>query len=262
MKRNIVCCVTCVLTLTAFVSAAHAQSDIYWNIDPGVKDCSMVIDAELTQDQFTRYTRQVGLIMAFKSLSSAETLGKMNFSFGLEMTVTPIDQHDLAWINTFTHPGPECPLGDAVSYPQLRARMGVSDNMDVGAYYTTSPEANYGFLGMELKYLYRQASGKSPAVALRATYVTLLDVPDYNMNTLSLDIAASRQMGIFKPYVGLRGSVVEASETTPKVDLDRVVAFLPQGVIGVAFSKSWFNIAAEIDIGEISGFTMVLGAGF
>ena len=41
----------------------------------------------------------------------------------------------------FTHPDADCPLGDAVGYPTIRASMGVSDRMDIGGYWTVAPGA-------------------------------------------------------------------------------------------------------------------------
>ena len=87
-----------------FVSPSYAQEDVYWHLDPNVKSCSMVIDPSLTQAQWKKYTREVSAIATFKSLASAEPLGKLNFTVGITYSITPVDQHDSAWINTFTHP--------------------------------------------------------------------------------------------------------------------------------------------------------------
>ena len=84
----------------------------------------------------------------------------MNFLIAIDKASTPVDQHDLAWINTFTHPDEDCPLGDAIIVPTIRASMGVSDNMDVGGYWTTAPSANYGMVGGEFKYAFLQESEK------------------------------------------------------------------------------------------------------
>ena len=152
------------------VSTSYAQDngdDVYWHIDSSVKSCSMVIDPTLTQAQWGKFTEQVGAILTYKSLASAEPLGKMNFDIGIDNSYTPVDQHDPAWINTFTHPDADCPLGDAITYPTVRARMGVSDNTDVGVYWITAPDANYGMVGGELKHAFLQESGNLPAAAVK-----------------------------------------------------------------------------------------------
>ncbi len=102
------------LLLFLSVPASHAQSsgkDVYWHIDPSVKTCSMVIDPSLTQAQWHTFTKQVGAVSSYKSLASAKTLGSMNFRVGVEYGSTPVDQRNPAWINTFTHPDEDCPLG-------------------------------------------------------------------------------------------------------------------------------------------------------
>lgn len=168
------------LVLFLPVSVSYAQSDgndVYWHIDPSVKSYSMVIDAALTQSQWHKFTRKAGAILSFKSLASARALGKRNFNIAVDYGYTPVDQHDLAWINTFTRLDENCPLGDAVKVPTIRASMGVSDKIDVGAYWTTAPGANYGGVGGELKYAFLQESEKSPAAAVRASFSLLTGVP-------------------------------------------------------------------------------------
>src|SRR5512135_2955322 len=140
--------------LTSATKGQTTSSDVYWHIDPGVKTCSMVIDPSLTQAQWHRFIKQGGAIMTFKSLAPAKTLGKMKFNIGIDDAFTPVDQRDLAWINTFTHPDADCPLGDQISYPAVRASMGITDNMDIGGYWTVAPGANYGLAAGECKYAF------------------------------------------------------------------------------------------------------------
>ena len=139
MKRNLRTALASFIISCFIVSTSSAQmngSNVYWHIDPGVKSCSMVIDPSLTQAQWQTFIKQAGAILTFKSLASAQPLGKANFYIALENDNSPIDQHSLAWINTFTHPDADCPLGDAVSFPAIRARIGLSEDMDLGAYWT------------------------------------------------------------------------------------------------------------------------------
>ncbi len=250
------------LVLFALVSVAHAQSDgsnVYWHIDPSVKSCSMVIDPSLTQAQWHKFTEQTGALMSFKSLASAKTLGKMNFQIAIGDAFTPVDQHDLAWINTFTHPDADCPLGDRVSTPTIRAGMGVSDRMDIGGYWTTAPEANYGVVGAEIKYSFLQESGKSPAAAVRASATLLTGVPDFNLNIYSIEVMASKKITLLTPYVGFRESLVIGTETTSKVNLNRENLSVTQGYAGVAYSIWKLNLAAEYNFSIVNTFAFTLG---
>jgi hypothetical protein len=257
MKNKLMNAMANAIIMVVFVSASHAHgngSDVYWHIDPGVKSCSMVIDPSLTQAQWKTFVKQVGAIAAFKSLASADPLGKMNFSIDINDSYTPIDQRNPAWINTFTHPDDDCPLGDAISIPTLRARMGVSDNMDIGAYWTTAPGGNYGMVGGEFKYRFSQESEKLPAAAVRGS-ITILHV-------YSVDLLASKEIAMFTPYVGFRGSLAIGTETTSKVNLDKESLFLTQGYAGVSYSIWMLNLAAEYDVSQVNTFALAVGFNF
>jgi len=219
----------------------------------------MAIDPSLTQAQWNKYTKQLSAILSFKTLASAEPLGKMNFIIGFDDSYTPVDQHDPAWINTFVHPDEDCPLGDAITYPTIRARMGVSDKIDVGFYWITAPSANYGMVGGELKYAFRQESEKAPAMAVRTSFALLTGVPDYNANILSVDLIASKRIAMITPYVGIKESFGIGTEKTSKVNLDSERLLFTQGFIGAAYSIWRLNLAAEYNIADVNTFALVIG---
>ena len=251
------------MILFLFVSVSHAQSDggnAYWNIDPNVKTCSMIINPSLTQSQWHRFVKQGGAILSFKSLAPASTLGKMKFNIAIDDAYTPVDQHDLAWINTFAHPDENCPLGDQISFPALRASMGISDNMDVGGYWTVAPGANYGVAAGEFKYAFLQESEKRPAAAARASVSMLTGVPDFNLEIYGIDLLASKKFAMFTPYVGLKESLVIGTEATSKVALDRERLSLTQGYAGITYSIWMLNVAAEYNLSNVNTFTFAIGS--
>jgi hypothetical protein len=265
MKNKLVSAIANASIIFVLVSTSNAQgngSDVYWHIDPSVKSCSMVIDPSLTQAQWKVFVKQVGAISTFKSLASADPLGKMNFNIGIDNSHTPIDQHNLAWINTFTHPDADCPLGDAISIPTIRARMGVSDNMDIGAYWTTAPGANYGMVGGEFRYRFSKESETLPAAAVRTSVSILTGVSDFDFNAYSVELIASKKIAMFTPYVGFRGSLAVGTETTPKVHLDKESVFFAQGYAGVSSSIWVFTVAAEYNVSQVNTFALAVGVNF
>jgi hypothetical protein len=265
MKNNVLNLVANAIVLFTFVSLSHAQvtgSDVYWHIDPSVKSCSMVIDPSLTQSQWHTFTKQVGAISSFKSLASAKTLGSLNFRVSLDYGSTPVNQHDPAWINTFTHPDADCPLGDAVTYPTLRASIGVAENMDVGGYWSSAPGANYGMVGGEFKYAFVQESENIPAAAVRASATILTGVPDFNLNIYSVEILASKEIAKVTPYVGFRTSLSIGTETTSKVALETETVPIAQGYVGVTYSIWMLNLAAEYNVSSVNTFALALGLNF
>lgn len=253
------------LALTLFIAAAPArgeETEVYFHLDPDVETCSMVIDPSLTQDQWHRFVKQVGAISSFKAMGPAPTLGKWNFSIAIEQGRTPVDQHDLAWINTFVHPDADCPLGDAVSYPLVRAALGVSDNVDVGAYWTTAVDANYGMVGGEVKYAFLKETETRPAASTRVSVSLLTGVPDFDVAIYSLDLITSKKFGVLSPYAGFRGNLVVGTEETAKVDLHRENIFVPQGFFGLACSIWKFNLAAEYNIATVNTLAFSIGVKF
>jgi len=263
MKTKFILVLANALIMFAFVSRSYAHDgDVYWHINRGVKTCSMVIDPSLTQGQWRTFVKQVGPISTFKSLASAEALGTMNFNIAIDAGYTPIDQHNPAWINTFTHPGAECPLGDAVSFPALRAKMGISDNMDIGAYWTTAPGGNYGMVGGEFKYQFLQETEDLPAAAVRGSATILTGVPDFDINVYGVDLIASKKIAVFTPYVGLRGSMVVGRVTTSKVNLENESLFVAQGYAGVSGSLWIFSLAAEYNVSQVNTLALAVGFNF
>lgn len=245
-----------------FASPSYPQGDgsgVYWHIDPSVKTCSMVIDPSLTQAQWKKFTREVGEIASFKSLAPAEPLGKLNYTVGIDYSRTPVDQHDPAWINTFTHPGVNCPLGDQIKIPTLRARVGVSSRMDVGGIWATAPGANYGLLGGELKYAFLRESARVPAGAVTTSFTMLTGVPDFNLSIYSVGLVTSKRIARFTPYLGVRENLAIGTETTNKVDLNRESLLLTQGFIGGTYPIWKLGLAAEYNIAEVNTFSFSIG---
>ena len=248
------------LALLLLTNPAHAQGggDVYWHIDPTVETCSMVIDPSLTREQWKTFTEQAGALLSFKSLASAEPFGRWNVSLGVDYSITPVDQRDPAWINTFTHPDANCPLGDEIQHPTLRARVGVTDKVDVGAYWTTAPGANYGFVGGEARFAFLPESPRVPAAAVSASVVVLTGVNDFDFSVYSLGLTASKRVSSFVPYLGVRGNLAVGTETTSKVDLGQEELLRPQGFVGSTYSIWKLNLAAEYNLAQVNTFAFVI----
>lgn len=263
--KSILATIAAAVIFLSGVPALNAQgsgNDIYWHIDPSVKSCSMVIDPSLTQAQWRTFVEQVGAISSFKPLASARPLGVMRFSVGIDRSYTPVDQHNPAWINTFTHPDEDCPLGDAISVPTIRARMGVTDDLDIGAYWTHAPNANYGMVGGEVRYQVSQESENLPAVALRGSVTVLTGVADYDLNVYGLEVMASKEIAFLTPYAGCRGLLAVGRETTTKVDLATERPLFAQGYAGVSYAVWILNFAAEYDISYVNTLGVIAGVNF
>ena len=245
--------------LVGGIAISHAQE---LHVNHRFRECSIILDPSLTQDQFHKFTREAAQVLTFKLMSPAEPLGAKKFQVGIDYSSTPIDDADPAWNNTFSHPDEDHYLGDQITMPKLFARMGVSNRVDVGFYFTQNPNANYGFMGGEVKYALFMESEKPVAMALRTTYATLLGVEDLNFHLLGLDLSASKRIGRLAPYVGIGANLGRAMETTSKVNLHNETVLTPRGIVGTQLSLSFFTVTAEMDVAAVSTFSLRMGFKF
>jgi hypothetical protein len=242
-----------------FISITHAQ-ELHVNHD--IKSCSIELDPSLTQGQFHKFTREAGQVFTFKLMSPAEPLGAKKFQIGIDYAITSINDADPAWNNTFSHPHETHYLGDQLAFPKLFARMGVSDRVDVGFYFTKNPDANYGFMGGEIKYALFMKPEKPLAMAVRTTYATLLGVEDLNYHLLGVDLSASKKIGMLTPYLGIGANLGRAIETTSKINLHNETVLTPRGIIGTQLSLSFLSLTAEMDVAAVSTFSLRTGFKF
>jgi hypothetical protein len=71
----------------------------------------------------------------------------------------------------------------------LSLRVGVTDDLDVGAFYSENPKANYGWLGFDVKYgILEQREDRPVSLAVRGAYTKTLYVADMDMHALSADV--------------------------------------------------------------------------
>ncbi len=247
------------VVVLCFIAASHAQ-ELHVNHD--LKSCSIELDPALTQSQFHKFTREAAQVFTFKLMSPAEPLGAKTFQIGIDYSITPINDADPAWNNTFSHPHETHYLGDQLAFPKLFGRMGVTDRIDVGFYFTKNPDANYGFMGGEMKYALFMKPEKPVGMAVRATYATLLGVEDMNFHLWGVDLSASKKIGVLTPYLGIGANLGRGIETTSKVNLRNETVLTPRGIIGTQLSLSFFSLTAEMDVATVSTVSFRTGFRF
>ena len=203
------------------------------HVDPTVKDCSVEFASTLTQAAFHRFVREFGSVSAYKQLAPASTLAKGSVSIGVEMMSFSVDEWSDAWNDTFAHPNDHHPLNSNHRFPKLKLRAGITDNLDVGAFYTRNPEANYGWVGVDGKYSVLTESNEQPlSVAVRAAYTKTLYVSDMDMHAATADVSVGRRWHGFRPYVGVGADAVLARETSAHVTLDTEKMVVPHVFAG------------------------------
>lgn len=249
------------LLLVSAAPAAAQSSFPPLHVDPTVDDCSVRFAPVLSQGAFRRFVREFGSVSAFKQVSSPSALGKGRVLLGIEMMRFTIDDRADAWNDTFTHPDGEHPLGSTLEFPKLKLRVGVTDDLDVGAFYTRNFTANYGFAGIDGTYRVVTEGERAPvSVAVRGAYTKTLYVTDMDMHALTVDVSAGRRLGIVMPYVGIGADGVLARETSDAVRLRRETIVAPHLIAGLDVGLGRMALGAELTLGARPSIQVQIGA--
>ena len=253
--------------LVPATARAHGEGghdpDPNLHVNPGLKDCSIQFAPELTQAAFHRFVREFGSVSAFK-MTPPTTLGRKGVVIGLEQINFTVEEHSDAWNDTFYHPDAYHELGSDKSFPKVRLRVGVGDRLDLGAFWTENPNANYGWYGLEAKYGLLQQSEKMPvSVAVRGAYTKTLYVDDMDMHAGTLDFAAGRTFwNVLTPYLGGGADAILARETSSAVQLETEQMVVPHAIGGFELRYWHLVVGAEGSVGELATFQFQVGAAF
>ncbi len=251
------------ISLALLVPAA-ARPTPTLHVDPSIDDCSVRFAPELTQSAFRRFAREFGSVSAFKQGAPPATLGRWGASLDVQEIFFHVDEASAAWNDTFTHPAADHWLGSDKSFPMLRLRVGVSDAVEVGAFYTENPNANYGFLGVDVKYAMLEQSAETPVtLAVRGAYTKTLYVADMNMHDVGGDVTVARTFWkVFTPYLGLGADTVLVRETSPAVSLKDEIILVPHGTAGLELRYWHVALGAEAQVAALTSFQARVSAVF
>lgn len=238
-------------------SAQHLHTNHRW------EECAIVLHPDLTPEAWRQFVSELGIVTYFRPMSSAKPLGRRNFEIGLLDWGTRIDDADDAWNDTFSHPDSTHYLfeGSALHIPGLAARVGVTDRLDVGVYFTKNTKSNYGFVGGQVQYSLPVDEDRRVSAAGRLSVVRLFGPDDVQASTYGLDLLVSKEVWRVEPYAGVSGYMARGRETTAKVDLDAETAFGAQATIGVAARVSVLRLAAEYYAAKVPGVSMKVAFG-
>lgn len=249
------------------VEAHHTgEHAVTLHINNKWKECAIVLDPSLTQSEFGDFVKEVGPILYFRPMAGAKPLGKFRFEISFELWKTaPLQDYAGKWNNTFSHPDANHWLtGDdhTLSFPVPRVRMGITDKVDAEIFYTKSPGANYSFIGLAMKYAIHNNPETGWAFSIRPGYSALLGVDDMSYDSLAVDMLASKDIGLFRPYTGANFSYARASETTSKVNLNDETVNAMKWLVGSEFNWKYLSMALEADIGIINMYSAKFGVSF
>jgi hypothetical protein len=219
---------------------------------------------QLTQDAFGRFVREFGSVSAFKQAAPPAPLGRGGISLGLEYVFFSVDEASAAWNDTFAHPAADHWLGSDKSLPMLRLRVGVTDDVEVGAFFSENPNANYGWLGLEAKYAVLEQRDDVPVtLAVRGAYTKTLFVTDMNMHALTADVSVGRTFwNVLTPYLAVGGDAVLAKETSDAVELKNEYVFVPHVTAGLEARYWHVSVGAEAQLSTLTSYQATVSAVF
>ena len=251
------------LLLAGLLSAAatSAASGQVLHLNDHWDECAIVLDPALTQHAWHQFASEVGVVMYFRPLTSARPLGRKNVEFAILNTGTRIDDADAAWNDTFSHPDSMHWLfeGDALKIPGVSLRVGVTDRIDAGVYFTKNPNSNYGFMGGQVQYALLTEASAPIAAAGRLNVVRLFGPDDLTATVYGADFLVSKDISFLSPYAGISGYLSRAHERTSKVDLNDESVFGVQGMLGLAARISVVSVGAELNLARVTGYSIKIG---
>lgn len=255
--------------LSAAVGTSLAQ-DTKLHVNPRWDECSFQLDESLTQSAWRQFTREAALVSYFRPLTDAKPMGVLNVEFSLLQWSTAIDDSDPAWNNTFVHPDSTHWLteGSSLAFPGLMARVGVTDRLDVGAYWTKNPHANYGFFSGQLQYNLIDNPEKKWAASARLNFSSLYGPEDLTLRVYGMDVLASKEFTLYKnwmtlsPYVGVSAYVSSSHEMTAVVELEDEILGGGQAMVGALLKLGMGRLGVEYNFAEVNTFSLKVGVGF
>jgi hypothetical protein len=215
------------------------------------------IDAiqNLTQQEFRRFSEDLGAALSWKALTPTTPLGTTGFDIGLAVTVTKLEHRGLF---------EQAAGGDFPSVlpvPSLRLHKGLPLGIDIGLMAAAVPGSNIKLFGGEIRYAL--ISGITvPSIGIRGSYTKLSGVDQLDFDTRGLDISISKGFAGFTPYAGI-GRVWSDSEPDGSTGLNKESISQNKGFVGLNINLGITNLAAEVDrTGDTTTYGAKLGFRF
>jgi hypothetical protein len=251
------------------VAAQTADRDQpHLHVNPRWRECSFQLSSALTQTAWRQFTREAALVAYFRPLSDARPMGKGRFELSVLQWETGIDDHDAAWNDTFVHPDSAHWLfeGSGLKFPGLMVRAGVSENTDVGVYFTKSPGANYGFYAAQVQHALVKNPDRSWDAAARVSFASLYGPDDLDLRVYGVDLLASRKFALNRwaavsPYVGASTYLSTSHEKTAVVDLQDERVLGAQAMVGATLQVSRARLGVEYNAAKVNSVSLKIGVG-
>ncbi|MDP2806178.1 MAG: hypothetical protein Q8O24_09585 [Gallionellaceae bacterium] len=211
------------------------------------------------QSNFRVLSEDFGAALSYKPVTPAAALGLTGFDVGIELSATDISKS--ASILQALTPGATIP--GTLPVPKLTVAKGLPFGIDVSAFITSVPSTDIKVTGGAISYAILEGGMVEPALTVRAAMTRLSGISEYSLSTKSLDIAVSKGILGFTPYIGAGQVWVDSSTTNSILTAAGLKAetFTQSKVFaGLNFNLGLPNFAIEADqTGGIQTISAKLG---
>jgi hypothetical protein len=208
------------------------------------------------QRSFNALVDQLGTVIAYNPVATAEPLGITGFELGV--TVAAFDLDDDVWNQAVRD-------GDAPSLlpaPRLFARKGLPLGFDIGASWTSVPGSNISVWGGEIRKALLEGSSLTPAVAVMGHYSRLRGVDDLRLSSYGADLSISKGFAMLTPYAGL-GHVWYDGEERAGLGFASHDDGAMRSYLGLRVGLLPFmSFTAQADFSEVDSYSLRLDLGF
>lgn len=231
------------------------------HVSEAYRSCFFDLQPGLTQSEFDAFTAELGSVLRFRQLGDSTTLRRGRIEVGVQFADTSIDNSKGA-CNTTSQPA-AAQIGRSFSYPQVAARFGVSDRVDIGAWGGYEPGANYGLVGVDTKIaVLRQGPSRPVSVSIRPSFATLIRPSKVWVGSASVDLSVSRAFGPVSPYAGVATSTWLAVERLGDGHLDPATADHSLAYAGLSYRWRALIVSGEVENGTRVSYAFRIGTRF
>lgn len=204
------------------------------------------------QEAFESVSEDLIALIDYKALGPAEATGLTGLGVGVVMSYVPVDvEGDWQQVTGQDFSG--------LGLVGLQVTKGLPLNIDVGAYYSTVPDTNIDIIGAELRYAILAGSTATPALALRASYVTVSGIESFDLESKGLELALSKGFGPITPYVSA-GYVWGSSDPDASTGLTEAKVEDTKATIGARISLGLLELTPQVgQIGDNVVYGLRLG---
>jgi hypothetical protein len=194
------------------------------------------------QAEFDSVATDLVAAIDYKALGPAEATGIVGFGIGVVGSYVPVDA-SASWQKVT---GQDF---SGLGLVGLQVTKGLPLNIDVGAFYTAIPGTNVKVAGGEARYAFLPGSTVAPAVALRGSYVKVMGIDSFSLDSKTVDLSLSKGLGPITPYVGVGyiwGSADPDAATQASTGLSEAKVEDAKAYIGARFSLGLIEFTPEI----------------